>query len=139
MRSRFVTPKYERFISAVVLSANDVVATVFILDVDEDGIAIKTAADVSLPFEARNYRQKHPEGKSMFQRGDVIQIRCEVSKENEKISDETIEKMLASFLDMEDENAELYHNINENARSFTRTWLDLCKRDLAKRATSKTK
>lgn len=137
MRSHFVTPKYERFMSAVVLSANDVVATVLILDVDEDGYSIKTVADVDLPFEAQKYRQKHPEGMSMFQRGDLIQISCDVSHEQRaKLSDEVIEKMLESLFDTEDENAEIYQNINENAKSFTRTWFDLCKRDLAKRKNS---
>lgn len=133
MKSKFVTPKYEHFLSAVVLSANDVVATVFLLDVDEDGTAIKTVADVALPFEARNYREKNPEGKSMFQRGDVIQIRCEVSKEDDKFSDEVIEKMLAGLFDMEDENTELYDQINERSKKFTTEWVALCKRDLAKR------
>lgn len=132
MKSRFVTPKYNSVITAVILTANDVVATVLILDVDEEGCSIINVAEVDLPFEARNYRANNPEGKSMFQRGDVIKIRCEVSKENEIFSDENIKNMLTSLFGMEDENAELFDRINEDAKKFTTEWADLCKRDLAK-------
>lgn len=133
MKSRFVTPKFDSIVSAVVLTANDVVATVMILDVDEEGYAIKTVAEVSLPYEARTYRQKHPQGISMFQRGDLIEIRCEVNHEQKKLSDELIEKMLAGLWGMEDENAELFGEINERAKGFTEDWIALCKKDLAKR------
>lgn len=129
MKSRFVTPKYE-ILSAVVLSANDVVATVLILDVDEDGYAPKFIADVDLSFEARNYRKQNPNGKSMLQRGDLITIKCNITKENKKLPDGLIHEILGSLFDVGDENAELFYQINDRAKKFTVEWNEICKKDL---------
>jgi hypothetical protein len=133
MKSRFITPKYET-LSAVVLSANDVVATVLVLDVDEDGYSPGFIADVELPFEARNYRKQNPKGTSMLQRGDLITIKCNVTKEKlPKLPDRLIQEILSSLFDVGDENADLFYQINERARKFTVEWAEICKKDMKRR------
>jgi len=134
MKSEFVTPKYESTLEAIILSANDVCATVLIIDSDEDGIYPITIADVDLPYEARVFREKHPHGDSMFKRGDIIQIKCQVKKDDCKpFPIEDIPTLFNSFYERESDNAELFEKIDQQAQQFTKEWLELCERDLMKK------
>jgi len=132
MKSRFLTTKFDSYIPAVVLSANDVFATVLILHEDE-GYSPITIAEVSLPIEARNYRESSEDGKSMFQRGDKISIRCKVTKEKSKFKDSFIDDLLLHLADIEDENADLFLEIDRRSKEFSLEWWELCERDLAKK------
>lgn len=133
MKSRFLTTKFDSYIPAVILSANDVVATVLILHEDE-GYTPITIAEVSLPYQARDYRQSSKDGKSMFQRGDKISIRCKVTKEKHKFKDSFIDELLFSLMDIEDDNAELFSEIDRRSKEFALEWEELCMRDLEKRS-----
>ena len=123
-------PDYDNYIKAVILSANDVIATILLLDEDE-GYAPLNIAQISLPNSARAYRANNPDGKAMFQRGDLITIKCEITK-REPQSEKLIEAMADLIMD-ESEEGDNRLNILDTEKQTAKYWADLEKRDLAKR------
>jgi len=127
-------PDYTTYIKAVVLSANDVVATVLLL-LEDEGYSPLNIASVSLPVTCRNYRVKSKDGKSRFQRGDLITIDCRVTEQHKKyFTEEDIDTFLETKIAFEDDSeAEVTQNIFDAQAQFAKDWAELEKRDLAKR------
>jgi len=127
-------PDYTSYIKGVVLSANDVIATVLLLYEDE-GYAPLNIVSVSLPPNGREYRAKSKKGKSRFQRGDLIEIDCKITEHKKPFfSEEDIEEFLELKTSCEDvEEAEVTERIFEEQANFAKEWAELEKRDLAKR------
>jgi hypothetical protein len=126
-------PDYTTYIKALVLSANDVMATVLLLYEDE-GFSPLNICTVSLPDNAQAYRERSKDGKSKFQRGDLITIDCRVTEQKKKVFDE---KAIEAFLEMktevdEDEAEETERRFGAEAK-FAKEWADLEKRDFQKR------
>jgi len=127
-------PDYIKYIKGVVLSANDVIATVLLLYEDE-GYSPQNIVSVSLPPNGRNYRAKSNDGKSRFQRGDLITIDCKVTEQKKKYF---TEKNIEEFLDIkiafdDEEEAERTEKIFEEQVKFAKEWAELENRDLTKR------
>jgi hypothetical protein len=118
----------------LVLSANDVMATVLLLYEDE-GYAPLNIATVDLPFGGLEYREKSSNGKSKFQRGDLITIKCEVTEQKKRFFDE---EAIKDFLQMKVDDADsdkmdaIFKSF-EQEENFAKFWADLEYRDFAKR------
>lgn len=127
-------PDYTEYIKGVILSANDVIATVLLLYEDE-GYSPLNIASVSLPPNGREYRAKSKNGKSRFQRGDLIQIDCKiVNQKKQQFTEDDFEELLDLKTSMEDEDeAERTLRIFEEQERFAEEWIELEKRDLEKR------
>lgn len=129
MKSRYVTPKFESTQNAIILSANDVIATILVIDDGEP----KFIAELDLPVDARNYRTKNPEGKSMFQRGEIIKLKVSIEKTEQEYTDKEISDIWDGMWQFEDDNAELFQRIDEDQLKFAKEWSELCQRDLKKK------
>ena len=127
-------PDYDTYIKAVVLSANDVLATVLVLFEDE-GYSPLNIATVSLPFNARNYRANNKHGKALFQRGDLIQIDCKIVEHKKAYfsEKEIAEIQCIKTDDLTEEEAEPFNNRLDAEARFAKEWSELEQRDLKKR------
>jgi hypothetical protein len=127
-------PDYHTYIKALVLSANDVMATVLVLFEDE-GYSPLNIATVSLPTMARNYRLIKKDGKAMFQRGDIIQIDCKIVEHKKGYFSEKAmsELLFIKTDDLSEEKAELFHKRYDAETKFAKEWAELEQRDLKKR------
>ena len=125
---------YTSYKKALVLSANDVMATILLLYEDEGYSPLHTAT-VSLPSSGREYRAKSSNGKSKFQRGDLITIDCKVTEQKKELFDE---KAINDFLQMkidddDSDKADTTIKAFEQEADFAKYWKDLEKRDFEKR------
>lgn len=127
-------PDYTTHIKGVILSANDVVATVLLLYVDEK-FSPENIVSVDLPPKGRDYRAKSKDGKSRFQRGDLIELDCKITeKERAYFTEEDIKEFftLKTAFD-DDEEAKVTEMIFEEQLRFAEEWAELEKRDFAKK------
>ena len=127
-------PDYTRYIKGVVLSANDVIASVLLL-YDDEGYSPLNIVSVSLPPNGREYRAKSKDGKSLFQRGDLIEIDCKVTEQKKQhFTEKDIDEITNMIMDFADEEeAELVDKILEEQAKFAKEWTELEERDFTKR------
>lgn len=126
--------KLSSTMDAIVLSANDVIATVLLIDIDEDGTRPIAITNIDLPWQARAYRDLSFDGKSMFRRGDHIEIHCELERPSHHKVKWT-EKNLEELIDLLSETKEndLYLKIGEEQKKIDKEWQELCERDKMKK------
>jgi hypothetical protein len=128
---------YELYKKGVILSCNDVMATVLLLYEDE-GYSPLQIATVDLPYGGREYREKSSNGKSKYQRGDLITVRCEVTEQKKGFFDE---EAINEFLWMQADDApsdksEAIINAYEQEAKFAKIWKEIELKDYAKRQTN---
>jgi hypothetical protein len=125
---------YTTYKKGLILSANDVMANVLLL-YDDEGFAPMNIATVSLPYGGREYRAKSSNGKSKFQRGDLITIECKVTEHKKAFFDE---KAISEFLELKIEGSDsdkmdqIVNQFDQEAK-FAKEWADLEQRDFTKR------
>ena len=126
-------PDYTRYIKGVILSANDVIATVLLVYEDE-GYAPLNIVQVDIG-DNRKYRENAKNGRSKFRRGDLITIHCKVVEQKKLYFDE---EALKNLQDMKiansyEEEAEITAKIFESNVQFAKEWVELENRDFEKR------
>lgn len=115
--------KFESKLDAIVLSANDVIANILIVDVDEEGYAPLQLAQIALPLRAMNRRKKAGD-KSLFQRGDQIEISCLITNHAQnQFKEKDIKELSELMIDQSDEDKwENLAKAFESEKKFAEEW-----------------
>jgi len=117
--------KMEDHMKAIILSANDVIADILYIKIDEDGIRPLGMGQIDLPPEARIDRERDPLKEPRYKRGDVIKIRVHVFKTRDTEL-KAIDELVQILAEVDEDNAEIYYKLEERNKKFDRAWRDMC-------------
>lgn len=120
--------KMEHTMTGIILSANDVIADVLIINEDEDRTAPVDFRQVELPYDTKTLRVALNRLEPYYKRGEVVKITVSVEKELRAYDEKIIHDLTLLLADAHEDEADAIFMHSDETKRAAAEWPNVLSR-----------